>query len=93
MKIEHIAFWVNDIEAMKKFYTTYFGMACNNKYINPKKQFESYFLSFDDSSARIELMRRADTINSGTPANTVIGLVYFAISVGCKEEVDALTEG
>ncbi|WP_409415002.1 hypothetical protein [Epilithonimonas sp.] len=43
MKIEHIAFWVKDLEKMRSFYETYFDAVSNEKYINPIKKFESYF--------------------------------------------------
>ncbi len=92
MKIEHLAIWVNDIEAMKAFYVTYFGMACNDKYTNPKKQFESYFLSLADGAARIELMRRPGILPNTGHNNTAIGLAHFAIALASKEEVNALTE-
>jgi lactoylglutathione lyase len=55
MKIEHIAIWVKDLENMKNFYQTYFDAKAGEKYYNAKKQFQSYFLSFD-SGCRIELM-------------------------------------
>jgi lactoylglutathione lyase len=55
MKIEHIAMWVNNLEEMKHFYLKYFDASANNKYINSKKGFESYFLSFT-SGARSEIM-------------------------------------
>ncbi|HVX48622.1 MAG TPA: VOC family protein [Chitinophagaceae bacterium] len=90
MKIEHIAFWVNDIEVMKEFYVTYFNMVCNSKYINPKKQFESYFLSFKDGGARIELMHRADI--TGITKGLFTGLAHIAISAGSRNNVDSLTE-
>lgn len=92
MKIEHIAIWVLDLEAMRDFYTRYFNMTCNDKYTNPKKQFESYFLSFNDGGARIELMRSAAITQNNTIHNAVAGLTHFAISVGSKDAVDHLTE-
>src|SRR5882757_11036108 len=92
MKIEHIAIWVNDIEAIKDFYVKYFGMFCNSKYVNPKKQFESYFLSFDEGAARIEIMQRAGITNNPGLQNTITGLAHFAMSVGSRGEVDLLTE-
>lgn len=92
MKIEHIAIWARDIEAMKHFYVNYFGAACNSRYTNPKKQFQSYFLSFGEGAARIELMQRADIESSGTPHNTHTGLAHFAMSVGSAEAVNNLTE-
>ena len=92
MRIEHIAIWVLDLEAMKHFYIKYFNMAGNDKYTNPKKGFESYFLSFSEGGARIELMRSTAITQSSTIHNTLAGLTHFAISVGSKEAVDNLTE-
>ena len=46
MKIDHIAIWTDDIETMRDFYLTYFDVTCGNKYVNPIKNFTSYFLSF-----------------------------------------------
>ena len=91
MKIEHIAIWVRDLEITKDFYTTYFQMSCGDKYVNEKKSFSSYFLSFD-GGARIEIMHRPDIIEQAEKAGTFFGLTHFAISVGSKERVDELTE-
>jgi len=92
MKIEHIAIWVLNLEAMREFYTKYFNMACNDKYTNPKKGFESYFLSFNEGGARIELMRSTAITQHSTTHNILAGLTHFAISVGSNEAVDSLTE-
>jgi lactoylglutathione lyase len=92
MYIEHLAIWCRDLERMKAFYETYFGAKSNEKYTNPKKKFESYFLSFDQGP-RLELMQMA-----GIPASQndiyaqFLGLVHFAISVGSEAEVNQLTE-
>ena len=59
MKIHHIAIWTFQLEEMKEFYTRYFNGSSNEKYINPKKGFESYFLHFDEGTD-LELMRRTD---------------------------------
>lgn len=87
MKIDHIAIWSEDIELLRKFYMQYFNMSCNDKYVNPKKNFSSYFLSFDDGGARIEIM---NIPGKETPASRgdLKGLAHFAISVGSKENVD-----
>lgn len=45
MKIEHLAIWASDLERLKHFYVIYFGAVAGEKYVNPKKHFESYFLS------------------------------------------------
>lgn len=91
MKIDHIAIWAEDIELLRKFYMRYFNMNCNDKYVNPKKNFSSYFLSFDDGGARIEIMNIS---GKDAPANRrdLKGLAHFAISVGCKENVDDMAQ-
>ena len=89
MKIEHIAIWVIDLEIMRSFYETYFNAVSGEKYVNPIKKFSSYFLSFKEG-ARLEIMHKPE-INS-TSEIQYTGLVHFAVSVGSKEKVDALTE-
>ncbi len=69
MKIHHIAIWTFRLEEMKEFYTRYFNGSSNEKYINPQKGFESYFLHFDEGTDlelmsvrtyRIPLLRKTD---------------------------------
>ena len=59
MKIEHIAMYVNDLEAAKEFFVTYLGGKSNNGYHNPRTDFRSYFISFDGET-RVELMHRPE---------------------------------
>jgi len=92
MHIEHIAIYCTDLEKMKDFYCKYFNGISNVKYHNPKKQFSSYFISFEEG-ARLELMHKphlADNMNE--LLDEYRGLIHFAVSVGSKEKVDALTE-
>lgn len=89
MRIEHIAVWVKDLEKMKAFYELYFGCESNEKYHNTKKDFESYFLTFE-SGARLEIMRQRG-INQEKQLNQ-IGWAHIAVSLGNKEDVDQLTE-
>ena len=42
MKIEHVAMYVNDLEAAKEFFVTYLGGKSNNGYHNKKTDFRSY---------------------------------------------------
>ena len=92
MKIEHIAIWVKDLENMRAFYETYFLATSNDKYINSKKNFQSYFLSFDNG-ARLEIMQMPSIPNDKNDIyKQFTGLIHFAMSVGSKEKVDALTE-
>jgi lactoylglutathione lyase len=92
MKIEHIAIWVKELEKMKEFYEKYFGATSNTKYHNPDKNFQSYFLSFQNG-CRLELMHNP-TINDGIKNHEKqkLGLIHFAVSVETKEKVDSLTE-
>lgn len=89
MKVEHIAIWVKDLEAMKEFYIKYFNTVANEKYYNPKKSFSSYFLSFS-SGSRIELMHRPDISEKLNDA-VQLGLTHIAISLGSEQQVDDLT--
>lgn len=91
MKIEHIAIWTRNLERLKVFYEKYFGAKTGEKYVNPKKQFESYFLSFDNG-CRLELMQMTSVPDSKNDVyQQFTGLIHFAVSTGSKEKVDALT--
>ena len=92
MKIDHIAIWVKDLERMKRFYEDYFQGSAGEKYHNPKKQFESYFISLAEG-CRLELMHNPNIPGKHRENNEQhLGLIHFAISVGSKEKVDQLTE-
>lgn len=90
VKIEHIALWTQDLERSKKFYIKYFGAKSNDKYHNPKKQLETYFLQFD-SGARLEIMKRPE-VHQSADQTYLAGLTHLAFSLGSKEKVDELTE-
>ncbi|MBY0597577.1 VOC family protein [Bacillus bingmayongensis] len=89
MKIEHIAIWVNDLEAMRTFYTQYFNGKANSLYHNKTKQFESFFITFE-SGARLEIMRQ-NGIEDKSSSN-LIGYAHIAFSVGSEENVNQLTK-
>lgn len=90
MKIEHLAIWVKDLEVMKAFYVKYFQGTANDLYNNPKKNFTSYFMRFDEG-CRLELMHRPD-IASRLSMDEIEGITHFAMSLGAKDKVDVLTE-
>ena len=50
MQLTHIALWTNHLERLRDFYVKYFNGKSNEKYVNPKKGFASYFVSFESSS-------------------------------------------
>ena len=89
MKIEHIALYVNDLEASRNFFVKYFGATSNDGYSNPKTNFRSYFLSFEDSS-RLELMSKPE-MSDPTKNLARTGYVHIAFRVGSREKVDELT--
>lgn len=91
MKIEHIAIWADELDALKDFYVSYFGARSSDKYENPKKGFSSYFLSFGKGGARLELMHSEDAEKGGCQTRRK-GLAHFALSTGSRTEVDSLTE-
>ena len=55
MILEHVAIWTDRLEELKDYYVKYFDGTPNDKYINNKKQFHSYFISFK-TGARLEIM-------------------------------------
>lgn len=90
MKIEHVAMYVNDLEAARDFFVKYFGGTANDKYYNQKTGFSSFFISFDDG-ARLEIMNKPQIGEFKRPENWM-GFAHIALSVGSSEEVDRLTK-
>ena len=90
MGIDHIAVYVNDLEAAKIFFVKYFDAKPNEGYHNKITNFRSYFLSFDDGS-RLEIMTRP---NMDDPEKHLMrtGFAHLAFRVGSKEKVDTLTD-
>ncbi len=92
MRIEHIAIWTHNLERLRQFYETYFDGQANAKYVNPRRQFESYFLTFADG-ARLELMQMAGVpLTKNDAKQQFAGYVHIAFSAGSREAVDALTQ-
>ena len=90
MTIEHIALYVNDLESARDFFTTYLGGKSNDGYHNPRTDFRSFFISFDDG-ARLELMKKPEMVDLEKSLNRT-GYAHIAFSVGSKAKVDELTE-
>lgn len=89
MKIEHIALYVNDLEGARKFFIKYLGAKSNEGYNNPRTNFRSYFLSFEDG-ARLEIMNKPEMTDLPKELART-GYAHIAFSVGSREKVDALT--
>ena len=92
MKIEHLGLWVQDLELMRSFYLKYFDTSSGEKYINPKTQFQAYFILFGESKTRLELMKRPDILPDNNKRGFNMGIAHFAISLGGKDKVNELTE-
>lgn len=90
MKIEHIAMYVNDLEAARDFFITFLGGVSNNGYHNINTGFRSYFLTFEDG-ARLEIMNKPGMVDDEKRPDRT-GYAHIAFSVGSKEKVDELTE-
>ena len=92
MKIEHIAIWTAQLEKLKTFYEIYFAARASSKYVNEKKHFESYFLTFPSGETRLEIMSlpsiKEFPVDKETPYT---GYAHLAVSVNSKEKVDYLT--
>jgi lactoylglutathione lyase len=89
MTLEHVAIWTDNLEVLKEYYVRFFGGVSNEKYFNEKKQFESYFLTFE-SGARLEIMKMP---NIPENANDCIiaqhkGIIHLAFGVNTLEEVN-----
>lgn len=90
MHIEHIAMYVNNLEAARDFFVKYFNAAAGKIYQNKTTGFSSYFLKFDNG-ARLELMNKPEMIDADKPLNRT-GYAHIAFSVGSKADVDRLTQ-
>ena len=90
MKIEHVALFCRDLEAMRQFFLDYFEAVSNEQYHNPRTGLRTYILSFPDGGVRLEVMQRPDTIEAD-PSKPHIGFIHVSFAVGSKEAVDAKT--
>lgn len=86
MKIEHIGLWVNDLEKMKDFYTTYFDTTSAELYHNPKTGFRSYFLCFKNG-ARLEIQNKPGLSETNSFS---LGFAHLAITIGDVADVDRI---
>ena len=90
-RIDHVALWVDDLEATCAFYARHFGASVGARYENPAKGFASRFLAFA-VGARIEVMQtttlRPHRHDAGAER---MGLTHLALALGSEAEVDRMT--
>jgi lactoylglutathione lyase len=90
MRIDHVALFCRDLEAMRQFFLDYFEAVSNELYHNPRTGLRTYILTFPNGGARLELMQRPDVADAA-PSVAAIGYIHISIAVGSKEAVDAKT--
>jgi len=87
MKLQHIAFWTNDIGRSIEFYKKHFN--ARELFTHRDGDFSCTFISIC-SSIRLELMHK-----SGLPAEShgdAVGYSHLSIDVGSREAVDTMTD-
>ena len=90
MKIEHVAMYVNNLEAARDFFVNYLGGKANDGYHNKTTGFRSYFISFE-GGARLEIMNKPQLDDAEKSINRT-GYAHIAFSAGNKDAVDKLTQ-
>ena len=90
MVIEHIALFVNDLEKARDFFVRFLGGISDEGYYNPKEEFRSHFITFDDG-ARLEIMTNPGVADDDKEKERT-GYDHLAFSVGSRERVDELTK-
>ena len=92
MILEHIAIWTHKLDVLRSFYETYFGGMSNEKYVNQKNGFASYFLNFN-SGSRLELMQMPGVPETYRDLeNQFTGFIHMAFEAESQSAVDELTE-
>ncbi len=93
MKIEHVALYARDLDALLRFYVERLGARPGPRYENRERGFSSYFVSFA-SGCRLELMSLASLIESpaSVGGDARLGYAHLALSLGSEDAVDRLTE-
>ena len=95
MRIEHVAISTRDLERLREFYERYFGATAGSRYENPRKQFLSYFLTFD-GGARLELMQSPAVAQEGMK-EVIGGFAHISrrdrFRAGCRRPDNQTTRG
>ena len=86
IKIDHIALYCLNLEAMKAFFIKYFGCHPNDMYHNPRTGLKTYILTFPEGGTRLEIMShpKVNEISSGLYK---AGYIHLSIAVGSREHV------
>ena len=92
MRLDHVALWTADpasLERLRAFYAEWFGARAGARYESARRSgFASYFLTFPDGGARLELMTAPD-VTRRAPGEA-LGYAHLAVALGSRAAVDAL---
>ena len=86
VRVDHVALWVRDLEAMRDFYVQRLGGRSGSLYNNARTGFRSCFIAFPEG-ARIELM--SDSRDRGRE-DASFGYAHVALSAGGRDQVDSI---
>jgi lactoylglutathione lyase len=90
MGLAHVAVWTRDIERLREFYERYFGATAGRRYESATRPgFTSYFLTFPNGGARLEIMSLPEL--AGRAEAPAVGYAHVAVSVGSRAAVEGLT--
>ncbi|MBD9652628.1 VOC family protein [Ensifer sp. ENS09] len=87
--ITHVALWTRDLEAIARFWSSFFGAEVGEIYESRRRSgFRSRFLTLGDGPA-FEIME-GPWVEPADPAEERIGLAHVALSLGSEQAVDAM---
>lgn len=89
MRLEHIALYVDDLEAARRFFMDYFDAQSNDGYSNSRTGLRTYFLTFEGGS-RLEIMNKPVLPDTGNKAFRS-GYAHIAFKLESRMAVDNLT--
>jgi lactoylglutathione lyase len=91
MRLDHVALWTRDrdtLERLRAFYAEHFGARAGARYESARRPgFASYFLTFPDGGARLELMTAPGVADRGR--GEALGYAHLALALGSRAAVDA----
>ena len=87
MVIAHVALWAQDLEVVCEFYER-LGATRGPRYDNPDTGFSSYFLSWPESSVRLEVMHKEGL--GEPPPSPSRGWAHVALALGSEDAVEGV---
>ena len=82
--------YCRDLEGMRCFFEKYLGGVSGPAYHNPRTNLRTYFMTFSDGGARLEIMTRPEVEREGGD-HVCAGLSHVSFALGSKAAVDELT--